>query len=294
MNGVLRYYETSKGLDSLYLIHFLLSTLHSQQRTKDNQSEFAKNVTEDIWQSVTSDFYETSSSEIILKIDWRGIFSIISLVSNLLSSNPYRYLNHTGVLRMNRPSPDSERHGKIGNSPVAIGRYTYGEENLKVKEWGEGATLRIGSFCSIAANVTCFLGGNHRTDWITTYPFGHIFGEQMGIDPVKGHPKTNGDIIIGNDVWIGSNVTIMSGITIGDGAVISANSHVIKDIGRYTIAGGNPAQEIKRRFSNEVVDLLLKLSWWELPLTQIKTIHHDLTKEPSLETLKLLIKDLGL
>ena len=85
----------------------------------------------------------------------------------------------------------------------------------------------------------------------------------------------------------------MSGITIGDGAVISANSHVVKDIDPYVIAGGNPAGKIKQRCSNEVVNLLLKLSWWRLPLAQIKVIYRDLTTKPDLETLTRLINDLG-
>lgn len=96
--------------------------------------------------------------------------------------------------------PSAEKIAKIGNSLITIGPYTYGAQNLKVREWGEGAALRIGSFCSIASNVTCFLGGNHRSDWITTYPFGHIFGEEMEIDPIEGHPRSNGDVVIGHDV----------------------------------------------------------------------------------------------
>ena len=145
---------------------------------------------------------------------------------------------------------------------TSCGKYSYGINNIKIFHWGEPSELHIGSFCSIANNCTIYLGGNHRTDWITTYPFGHVNQNIFDNFDGKGHPSTNGDVVIGNDVWIGNNVTIMSGITIGDGAVIAANSHVVKNVDPYTIVGGNPARPIKQRFSKEVVDKLLELKWW--------------------------------
>ena len=77
-----------------------------------------------------------------------------------------------------------------------------------------------------------------------------------------GHPSTKGDVTIGNDVWIGSNVTIMSGVTNGDGAVIANNSHVVKNVEAYSLAGGNPAKLIKYRFTPEQIEALLKIKWW--------------------------------
>lgn len=140
------------------------------------------------------------------------------------------------------------------------GDYTYGVENMTVKEWGEGSQLKIGKYCSIARGVLILLGGNHRTDWVSTYPFGHI-GHFPKI--VSGHPQTNGDVIIGNDVWIGTNATIISGIKIGDGAVIATNSHVVKDVEPYSIVGGNPAKHIKYRFDKGTISELLNIKWWD-------------------------------
>jgi acetyltransferase-like isoleucine patch superfamily enzyme len=94
----------------------------------------------------------------------------------------------------------------------------------------DNAKLTVGNFCSIGNSVNIYLGGNHRTDWVTTYPFGHILQEKFDAFNGKGHPATKGDVVIGNDVWIGDNVTIMSGVTIGDGAVIANNSHVVKNV----------------------------------------------------------------
>ena len=144
---------------------------------------------------------------------------------------------------------------------MSFGKYTYGIPNI---HWAnKNAKLIVGKFCSIAGNVNIYLGGNHRTDWVTTYPFGHIhqniFNKFNGI----GHPSTKGDVIIGNDVWIGSNVTIMSGVNIGDGTVIANNSHVVKNTEPYSLVGGNPAKLIKYRFTSEQIVKLLKIKWWE-------------------------------
>lgn len=180
--------------------------------------------------------------------------------------------------------------GQVGRSPIEIGRYTYGMENILVKEWGEGARLVIGSFCSIAASITVFLGGNHRTDWITTFPFGHMYSEDLGGQDITGHPSTKGDVIIGDDVWIGHGVTVMSGVRIATGAVIAANATVVRDVGTYEIHGGNPAKLAKKRFDDPTIELLLKLRWWDLPVEDIRSVTQELSSPPTPELLESLIK----
>jgi acetyltransferase-like isoleucine patch superfamily enzyme len=149
-----------------------------------------------------------------------------------------------------------------------IGDYTYGKP--RVFHWGEDARLKIGKFCSIADDVVIFLGGNHRHDWVTTYPFSALLEDWPTAKDVKGHPATNGDVVIGNDVWIGYGVTIMSGVNIGHGAVIGAKSVVTKNIEPYSIVAGNPAKEIKKRFSNDDIEKLLNACWWNWSLEKIK------------------------
>lgn len=178
----------------------------------------------------------------------------------------------------------------VENSNVNIGRFTYGHEGISIKQWGEGASLDIGCFCSIAENVQIFLGGNHRTDWVTTFPFGHLYQSYLGGEKIIGHPSTNGPVLIGNDVWIGCGAIIMSGITIGDGAVIAANSMVVKDVLPYSIVGGNPASFIKFRFSDKIIRLLIKLEWWTLPIEDIRNLSADLCAVPNAKKLEQLIK----
>ncbi|RED18426.1 acetyltransferase-like isoleucine patch superfamily enzyme [Pontivivens insulae] len=181
------------------------------------------------------------------------------------------------------PDPTKDRIRKFGESKMFVGRFTYGDNKIVVRQWGEGASATIGSFCSIADGVVFMLGGNHRVDWITTFPFGHIFRTKLGKESVSGHPTTRGDIVVGHDVWIGENSVVMSGVQIGNGAVVAAESVVTNDIAPYEIWGGNPARKIKDRFDPEIVDALLQLSWWELELDTIRKISPKLLTAPTLE-----------
>jgi len=138
-----------------------------------------------------------------------------------------------------------------------IGDFTYGKP--EILSWGEGTTVKIGAFCSISSGVKIFLGGDHRTDWVTTYPFNILWDCAKHI---KGHPKSKGDVIIGNDVWIGADATILSGVTIGDGAVVGSKSLVIKDVPPYAVVAGNPAKFIKYRFNEDIIARLLVIQWW--------------------------------
>ena len=96
-----------------------------------------------------------------------------------------------------------------GIYPEEVGKYTYGHEHIKVKDFEGGEKLKIGKFCSIADKVTVFLGGNHKTERITTYPFESMWKEYFDLPPETHLNLKN--TIIGNDVWIGHGVTIMSG-----------------------------------------------------------------------------------
>ena len=155
---------------------------------------------------------------------------------------------------------------------LEVGAFTYGQP-LIIRTWRgifpKSNKVKIGKFCSIADNVVVFMGGNHRVDWISTYPFPTF--DWPGTADRKGMVPTNkGDIIIGNDVWVGSHATIMSGVVIGDGAVIGAMAVVASDIPPYTVAVGNPAKAVKKRFDDETIEKLLAMAWWDWPLVRIQ------------------------
>lgn len=123
--------------------------------------------------------------------------------------------------------------------------------------------LIIGSFCSIGSGASFIMAGNqgHRHDWISTFPFFYMSEVEDFRNANDGFQKS-GDTVIGNDVWIGSEAMIMPGINVGDGAVIGSRALVTKNIEPYAVVGGNPAKEIKKRFSDEHIDMLLEMQWW--------------------------------
>lgn len=205
-----------------------------------------------------------------------------------------RILRRKKALRLSKDAAQATREATFGASKVTVGRFTYGTKNLTLREWGEGASLKIGSFCSLASDITVVLGGNHRIDWATTFPFGHIFQETFGSHKAKGHPATNGDIVIGHDVWIGLDVTLMSGVTIGNGAVIAAGSVVTKDVGPYEVWGGHPAKLLKERFDAPIIAQLEELNWWECDLGTIKKIAPLLSQpmtQDVLDKIKAVVED---
>lgn len=152
------------------------------------------------------------------------------------------------------------------NKNITIGKYSYGSP--KIFTFDKNTKLEIGKFCSISNNVKILLGGEHRIDWLTTFPF----NKRKKFSYIKGHPHSKGNIIIGNDVWVGLNTTILSGVTIGDGAVIGAFSVVTRDIPPYTVVAGNPAKVIKKRFDDKTIEALLSIKWWEWEYKNIEKI----------------------
>lgn len=157
-----------------------------------------------------------------------------------------------------------------------FGKYTYHcrKQPLIIEDYwiGQEANLNIGSFCSIAKGVRIWLGGNHKTNWITTAPINHYFNYDTSKGGMRRYSQidTKGSVTIGNDVWIGAYATIMSGVTIGDGAVIGTMSVVAKDIPPYAVAVGNPVRVIRKRFDDEMIEKLLEIKWWNWDESVIK------------------------
>lgn len=131
--------------------------------------------------------------------------------------------------------------------------------------------LIIGKFCSIACGAKfIFNSANHTLSSLSTYLFPIFFEEwELDVNDITKAWDNKGNIIIGNDVWIGYEAVIMAGVTIGDGAVIGTRAVVTKDVPPYTIVGGVPAKPIRKRFTQDTIDTLLKIKWWNWSKEQI-------------------------
>jgi acetyltransferase-like isoleucine patch superfamily enzyme len=154
---------------------------------------------------------------------------------------------------------------------LTVGDFTYGTPDILRFPNGENGKVFIGKFCSIAIDVKIFTGGNHRIDWVSTFPFNQFGKSFPSAEGILGQPSTKGDVIIGNDVWIGQGAIILSGIKIGDGAVIGAYTLVAKDVEPYAVVVGNPMKIIKKRFDEETIEKLLHIKWWNWDIAKIKT-----------------------
>ncbi|MGZ4882137.1 MAG: CatB-related O-acetyltransferase [Halobacteriota archaeon] len=146
----------------------------------------------------------------------------------------------------------------------------------KVRMLTDKYHLSIGKFCSIAPRVQILVDVNHRTDCVSTYPFGYGVG---GVQRNPGHPPGRGDMTIANNVWIGEDVLILPGVQIGDGATIASGSVVTKNVNDYEIVGGNPARHTRNRFTDTQIRELKRIKWWGWPIDKIKA-HNRLLQSP--------------
>ena len=184
----------------------------------------------------------------------------------------------------------------LKNPNIIVGDFTYiadSEFESHVTHHYEwlGDKLIIGKFCQIGAGVEFVMNGaNHQMNCVSTFPFYTLEGWNMAAPALSDLPF-KGDTVIGNDVWIGQNAVILPGVHIGDGAIIGANCIVGSDIEPYTIVIGNPVQELRKRFDEELIDLMLRFKWWDKSIEEIDALIPLLTCS-DLEKVKQEIKDL--
>ena len=167
----------------------------------------------------------------------------------------------------------------VTSPKIEVGEFTYYNdsddptlfETRNVLYTAGPEKLIIGKFCAIAMGAEFLMSSaNHPMLGSTAFPF-FIFGGTWLEKTAEFLPRirSRGNTVIGNDVWIGREAVIMPGVTIGDGAIIAASAVVVSDVAPYTTVGGNPARPLKKRYSDEDIDRLLRVAWWNWPIDAI-------------------------
>jgi len=170
---------------------------------------------------------------------------------------------------------------KSGN--VTVGKNTYGQINMH-SSGNINESLHIGSNCSISSQSDFLLGGEHKYNCITTYPY-----KVRKFNSIS-EGLTKGPIIVDDEVWIGDKALILSGVHIGKGAIVAAGSVVVKDVPPYAIVGGNPAKVIKYRFSDAIISKIISINLSEMNLTidDEKYLYMDINEDNIDEIVKYL------
>ncbi|MCF0245921.1 MAG: CatB-related O-acetyltransferase [Ileibacterium sp.] len=170
----------------------------------------------------------------------------------------------------------------LTNPNIEVGEFSYIADSSfenhvsHLYPWNNDKLI-IGKFCQIAAGVEFVMNGaNHQLNTVSTFPFFTLAGWEMEA-PVLEDLPLKGDTVIGNDVWIGQNAVILPGVHIGDGAIIGANSIVGSSVDPYTIVAGNPAKPIRKRFDDQLIQLMLQWQWWNKTPDEINSLIPILT-----------------
>ena len=184
----------------------------------------------------------------------------------------------------------------VRNPNIIVGDFTYIADSdfeshvTHFYPWSRDKLI-IGKFCQMAAGVEFVMNdANHQMNAVSTFPFYTLEGWEME-PPASPDMPFKGDTVIGNDVWIGQNAVILPGVQIGDGAMIGANSVVGCDVAPYTIVVGNPAKALRKRFDDELVDLMLRFRWWDKSIEEINALIPILTSS-DLETVRRKMKEM--
>jgi len=196
-----------------------------------------------------------------IKIRLKKALTETNLISNTVNIGSNTYLSGSQITGEVSIADNCKIYKSNIEGKINIGRYT--------SIWGPNINIngyvKIGQFCSLARGVS-IQEYNHNFDRLSTY---YIF-KNLFFDETIDENSTKGSINIGSDVWIGMHSCILSGVKIGNGAIIAANSVVNTNIPDYAIAAGCPATVLKYRFSNEIIQLLNEIKWWNWPIEKMK------------------------
>jgi len=202
-------------------------------------------------------------------------YSLKRLSSDLQHSAALEQLrtDHPGCTIMSSSIYDSQLgegvaiHGGVSLDLVRVGNFSYIANNSKL------SNVEVGKFCSIGQQVQVGLSRHPSRDFVSSYPAFYSNSNEACTQSFREDTVFDDSILrtrLGNDVWLGSNVIIPGGISIGTGAIVAAGSVVVKDVPPYTVVGGNPSRVIRRRFTDEQIDILLASEWWNWPIDKIR------------------------
>lgn len=124
-------------------------------------------------------------------------------------------------------------------------------------------TCTLGKYCALGADIK-IITSNHNSETVNLQ---YALSKRLGFKAPIGHKK---NVIIGSNVWIGDNAIILPGVEIGNGAIIGAGSIVTKNVHKYSITTGVPAKIIKYRFSEDKINKLEQMKWWDMPEDDLK------------------------
>ena len=209
-------------------------------------------------------------------------------MKNGINPNPNKVFPVNGFKNITYVKPT------LNNPNIIVGDFTYFSDTFFERHVSHnqnffGDKLIIGKFCQIGKGVNFVMNGaNHQMNTVSTFPFYILEGWNHKTPDVSEFPN-KGDTVVGNDVWIGENVTILPGVKIGDGAIIGMNSVVGSNVPPYTIVAGNPAKVIRKRFDDELIQLMIEWQWWNFSVDEIDSFIPVLTSS-DLNAVKNFIK----
>lgn len=199
-----------------------------------------------------------------------------------LGNSTFRHM-FLGIKRNSKISKLSKVYPfcKITNS--VVDDYTY------INIFSNINNTDIGKFTSISNNLKSGLG-MHPSNFMSTSPF--FYAKKNALKKSIAISSTFEEfkrVTIGSDVWIGADVIVLDGIKIGNGAIIGANTVVTKDVPDYAVVGGVPGRIIKFRFSEEYIELLKEIKWWNFDINLLRENIQLFNKELRIEYLKKLL-----
>lgn len=211
----------------------------------------------------------------------RSFFKLLKLIFNKFDTSLLREFNE--FIRIK--TSGEQRYQKLKNVRVIPGSFIDDNTNIgKYSYIGPNCVIyktNIGKFTSIGPEVH-INPISHPTNFLSTHDFQYAsndgyFKNLVGLKNSQFQPSMN--VNIGNDCWIGTRSIIMGDVTIGDGAIIGANAVVTKDVPPYAIVVGTPAKIIRYRFSEDIIEDLLNIKWWDLNEEQLRSLPFDNIKE---------------